>query len=142
MGPNHPLVLNLVMSENYSPDQSVLIIDMLKITTHQIETFQAADLHRFENELIVRLRENFTLLFEKHNLEDDRLRQIIQQGIARAKDYQIFGEYDITRFIEYAFEYGNGFESLPWIYPVLTASHLSGQEKMDRLDAISTFVLR
>ncbi len=115
---------------------------MFKITKHQMEVFQAAQQRRFENDLIARLRANFSPLLQRYNLDDAHLRQIIHQGIAHAQNYQISSEYDVTRFIEYAFEYGAGFESLPWIAPILTASHLSGEEKMDRLDAISAFTIR
>lgn len=115
---------------------------VLKITRQQMDLFQTAQQRRFEDALIARLRENFAPVVQQHGLDDDRLRQIIQRGLARAREHQIVSEYDVTRFIEYAFEYGGRFESLPWAAPVLRASHLSGAEKMDRLDAISTFVLR
>jgi len=115
---------------------------MLTITKAQMEALKAADFRRFESELITRLRENFAPVIEKHDLDDASLRQIIRQGLVRSETYQIYSEYDVTRFIEYVFEYGNQFESLPWAAPILTASHLSGEEKMDRLDAVSAFSLR
>lgn len=107
-----------------------------------MQAFQTAQLRRFVDDLVDHLHREFEPVLARHSLSDERLRQIILQGIERAKRYRIENEYDITRFIEYLFEYGAGFESLPWVVPVLNASHLSGAEKMDELDAISTFTLR
>ncbi len=115
---------------------------MITITEHQMAAFQSVQLRRFEDELIAHLRENFSPVLQQHGLDDDRRRQVIQRGMARAREHDILSEYEVTRFVEYAFEYGGHFESLPWVTPVLRASHLSGEEKMDRLDAISTFTLR
>lgn len=115
---------------------------LLQITKQQMELFEAKQRRRFEDEVIARLRENFGPLLQAHQLDDAKLRLVISRGIERAERYRILSEYDVRRFIEYAFEYGGHFESLPWVAPVLNAEDLAGDEKMDRLDAISAFTLR
>lgn len=115
---------------------------MLQILEQQMQAFQDAQFRQFENKLVCHLKESFDSVLLQHQIDDAHLCRIIRQGIERGKHYRIVNEYDVTRFIEYAFEYGAGFESLPWVSPVLNASHLSGEEKMDRLDAVSTFNLR
>jgi len=79
---------------------------------------------------------------QQRSLDDPRLRLTIRDGVKRAQQYGILSEYDVTRFIEYEFKYGEGFEALPWAAPVLGASNLTGDEKMDRLDAIRVFTIR
>lgn len=112
------------------------------IRSEQMVSFEAAQWRRFEDEVIARLRESFGPTLQQRGLDDSRLRLTIREVVKRAKKYGVLTEYDVTRFIEYEFEYGEGFDSLPWAAPVLVAASLTGDEKMDRLDALSVFTLR
>lgn len=115
---------------------------MFQITRDQISLFERAQWQRFENEVIARLRQNFEPVLRAFQLDDVKLRDVIHLGVQRAEKYNILSEYDVTRFIEYIFEYGGHFESLPWVQTVFDAQDLTGGEKMDRLDAFSAFILR
>jgi hypothetical protein len=115
---------------------------VLQITKQQMAIFEAVQQRRYEDEVIARLRENFEQVLHRQQLDESILRLIIRQTIERASKYQILNEYDVTRFIEYVFEYGGQFETLPWAAAILNAGDLAGDEKMDRLDVVSTFTVR
>ena len=55
-------------------------------------------------------------------LGEDKTRETIQQGIAKAKKYGIVSEHDVCIYIDMMFEYGDEFDvdpKLPWASQVL-----------------------
>ena len=115
---------------------------MLSISQRQMSIFRDVQIRHFQDEVIDHLRQSFGPSIEARRLDDARLRSLIDQTIERAGQHGVSGEYDVVRFIEFVFEYGDHFDSLPWAATVLNASDLTGGEKMDRLDAVSVFALR
>lgn len=109
------------------------------IRTQQIAVLEAAQWRRFEDDAIAYLHESFSLAVAARYAEEGELRRVLREGVERAKRYGILSETDVTRFLAYEFEFGAGFESLPWTMPVLNAAGLAGDEKMDRLNALYPF---
>lgn len=114
----------------------------MQINRHQMRLFEDVQRRRFEDEVIGNLRQSFGQTIEAHRLDDAGLRAIIREGVRRAATYGIQGESDVSRFIEFVFEYGGGSEQLPWAAPILRSPELAGDEKMDRLGAVSAFEVR
>jgi hypothetical protein len=115
---------------------------MLQIAEAQMLRLDRVQQLRFESELVAHLRASFASTLQAHATDEEHLRRIVAAGMERAKTYGITSEYGIRRFLEYALEYWGRFESLSWSAPVLRAVDLAGDEKMDRLDALSLFEVR
>ena len=114
----------------------------MQITQQQMQMFEEVQLQRFEDEVMAGLRQSFGEMIATHRLDDAGLRAIVGEATRRAATYGIVGESDVTRFVEFVFEYGGGFEQLAWAAPVLRSLELTGDEKVDRLGSISTFEVR
>ncbi len=67
---------------------------------------------------------------------------IVREANRRAAAHGILSESGVTRFVEFVFEFGAGFEKLPWVAPILGSPALDGEDKIDRLSAVSTFNVR
>lgn len=119
-----------------------MVFQMLELTRRQMAVFRDVHLRKFQDEVIDHLQQSFGSTMETLKLDDFRLRSIIDGAIEQAGKYGIVSRYEVTRFIEYSFEYGEHFDSLPWFRPVLIAEELTGEEKMDRLDGLTVFALR
>ena len=113
---------------------------MLTLSPKQIEAFHEAQLQRFENSLLCHLRERFSDFFA--SMDEATARKVIRQGSRRAETYGIVSEYDIRRFVEFFCEFRGKFEEQDWVSSVLKDPGLSGDQKMDRLDALATFSAR
>jgi hypothetical protein len=103
----------------------------------------ADDLQKqFEDKMVIHLRAAFAE--EAEGREEEELRQFIRRGIDKAFAYEITIEYDVSRFIEYMFCYGEDFDrnkNLEWVQPVLNSEKLAGTEKMDAIDKLNYVAL-
>jgi hypothetical protein len=78
-------------------------------------------------------------------MEKNELRDLIHQGVERAKLYGIKKKKDVRRYLECMIDLEHDFdtnEKTIWAANILRDLSLSGSEKMDRIDNYQTFVLR
>ncbi|MET0383421.1 MAG: hypothetical protein ABW032_08365 [Burkholderiaceae bacterium] len=114
----------------------------MQITQRQMDAFRQAQWRRFEDEVIGGLRESFAPVVAAHRLDEPGLRAVVREVAGRAAAYGIHSEAGAARFIEFVFEFGGGFEQLPWAAPILGSPGLDGDEKIDRLSAVAAFNVR
>lgn len=112
------------------------------IRSEQIDVLEVHQWDRFRQRVIAHLHEDFEALLEQRKLDYAGINLLVEEGVEHAETYGISGEDDVTRFIEYLVEYGEGFDSVPWAASVLKDPALSGDQKMDRLDDVTAFTLR
>lgn len=112
------------------------------IGEQQFAAFQQDEWRRFEDRVVAHLAGSFRSLLMQRRLNEVATRALIGRCANCAGAFGIVGEEDLTRFIEYAVEYGEGFDLEPWAAGVLNAADISPDEKMDRLDAVTAFTLR
>lgn len=68
---------------------------------------------------------------------EDELKIIIQDIIKKAISYSIITEKDVARFIDFTFEFGEGFEDKEentWIKDILSDQTESGTDKIQNLE--------
>ena len=112
------------------------------VRSQQIDSL-ATDLHRkFERDLAVHLRDRFPERLG--GTSEESLASTIGKGVRKAERYGVKTDYDVRRFAEYMVEYGSDFDTNPrtaWAGRILNGNE-TGTEKMDALDAHTTFELR
>jgi hypothetical protein len=95
----------------------------------------------FERRSITSLRSSFPDKLGRSSEEDILI--MIRSGLAKASVYGVVNETDVTRYFEYIMEYGPEFDSnSAWAVPILTSQWMTGFEKMNELDNLTTFELR
>ena len=80
------------------------------------------------------LRSRFTEQLEA--VKEPRLRALIRDGIARAKQYQVDKQRDVRRYLECVVQYGADFDTnrrTRWAGRILRTRGESGRAKMDRI---------
>jgi hypothetical protein len=116
---------------------------MLIIRKEQMDTLGDYMNRRFEDDMYQYLRSRFKR--RAGAMEEKELRDLIHQGVKRAKLYGIEKKKDVRRYLECMIELKRDFdanEKTIWAANILRDFSLSGSEKMDRIDNYQTFVLR
>jgi hypothetical protein len=109
------------------------------IKTDQMRAFRDAAMDSYVARVAEELRQQFRAKLK--DTSDDELRARVRVAVDAAKSYGVTSAVDGKRFAEYTVEYGPDFDRGPWAYPILTDA-TTGSEKMDALDAYTTFELR
>jgi hypothetical protein len=81
---------------------------MWTIRREQFDVFRQHALRRFENEMVVHLQRLFPRLSEK--VGNPGLRQVIQHGVGRAREYGIVRKRDVGRYIAVMLMFGPNFD--------------------------------
>ena len=100
-------------------------------------------LTQFEANMVSHLSSTFPT--QTKSMEVEAIRDLVQDGMARAGQYGITSERDIRRYLEYMVMYGADFDNAPetpWAGKILNNEALSVSQKLDRLDDYDTFVLK
>ncbi len=107
---------------------------MLVIRKEQMEVFRAHFFEQFVGRVSAHLREAFSTQCGK--MDENGLRQIIREGIARAGQYGVTSEFDVWRYVDLMFFYGRNFDAaFPVAISILEDQDLNGNEKVNRLYA-------
>jgi hypothetical protein len=116
---------------------------MLVIRQAQMQAFARAVQEQFERKVLAHLRANFSSSVAGYS-DQDMLR-IISSAVGKAQRYGISLQSDVVRFIEYLFLWDVEFDSASeweWAAQILQSQHLTGTEKMNRIDAVDQFTRR
>jgi hypothetical protein len=107
---------------------------MLVIRKAQMDEFAKYELKRFEDHMVIHLREK---LSEKvKDISEDMLRSTVQKGISDSEKYGIKSEDDVERYIDLMFILGRDFdtaESSAWAGEVLKEEAMSPEERLDKI---------
>lgn len=104
---------------------------MLVIRRDQVEVFRALLRERFEDQVLVHVREFFPS--RCNALGEDGTRALIRHGIDRARGYGIQREKDVCKYVDIAFVFGRDFDTeQPWA-PSILRSAASGEQRIQAL---------
>jgi len=107
---------------------------MLVIRKAQMDVFGIYELKRFEDHMVLHLREK--LSEDVKDIPEDILRNTIQKGISDSDKYGIRYEDDVERYIDLMFILGRDFdtaENSGWAGEVLKEEAMSPEERLDRI---------
>ena len=111
----------------------------MRIRNEQFDQISTGLLETFEKSVAAHLRSRFSERLA--GTSDDALARLVHSGVENARRYGIVAEHDVRRYAEYMVEYQPDFDTTPWASPILRDVK-TGTEKMDDLDAHTTFELR
>lgn len=75
-------------------------------------------------------------------VSEDALTAMVSEGIGKAAAYGVRLEFDVRRYAEYMVEFSRDFDvRADWAAQILNGNE-TGTEKIDKLDAYTTFELR
>jgi len=106
----------------------------LIIRRQQMEVFIRAEQEKFERRMLEELKQNWPDQFKRRG--EEGARKSIRTGIDRAEMYGLTLEGHVSVYINLMWLYGDGFDEDPqhgWAPPILEASGLDAQTKVDRL---------
>jgi len=89
---------------------------------------------RFEVEMVVYLNESYAVEAKKYS--EKGLRDMIRDGIEKAKGYNITLECDVARYIELMLALSPDFDEskkTPWAKEILTQRRATARNKLDRI---------
>ncbi len=101
--------------------------------------FSEQQRQRFEDEMVVYLNENYPVEAKKYS--EKGLRDMIRDGIDKAKGYDIVLECDVARYIQFMVAIHPDFDDspqTPWAKPILTHRRLPANEKLEQIAATWT----
>ena len=108
---------------------------MLTIREEQMEVFEEVALQKFEDDMVAHVK----VFAPKRSasLADDVIREVVQMGIERAKEYGLTNRGPVRFFIEMVFMFGSEFDTdpqYPWAGAVLNDAQTPDQmERAARL---------
>lgn len=115
---------------------------MLQIREEQLDLLSNYMLKRFEDRMIVHLRDNFPESTKEFS--EAELRQMIRAGLDKANTYDVTDEVDVERYLEFMLDYGPDFDvsaKTSWAGEILKKPDLTGTEKILKLDEYELFEL-
>ena len=98
----------------------------------------------FDMPFVTHMIEHLSSVFPHRWSAGKELKRFIFEGIRKASRYGVYLEEDVGLYLELASVYGGDFDTNPqtgWAGEILNDPHLSGSEKMDRLDSYEIFEL-
>lgn len=116
---------------------------MLVIRKGQMEVFSRYMRTQFEERMVVHLKTTFPEQIQSMSELD--LRNVVQTNIDNAAKYDVIGESDVQRYLEYVVCYGPDFDTHPktsWAGQILHDKDLAGTEKMNQIEGYELFILR
>jgi len=105
-----------------------------KISEAHMAAFSEQQRKRFEDEMVVYLNESYPVKAKKYS--EKGLRDMIRDGIDKAKGYNITRECDLARYIELMLVLSPDFdenEKTTWAKEVLTQRRATGDFKINRI---------
>ena len=109
----------------------------MMIRADQMNAMASSMRERFAQSLVPHLRERYGPRLERAS--DADLVRLASRGIDDAARYGVHANYDVRRFVEHMVEFFPGFDTKePWAARILNGNE-TGAEKMDNLDAYTTF---
>jgi len=108
---------------------------MLKIRKEQSDELAKIAIKRFEDSMVVHIKEFFPKYFEI--MGKPIIRNVIQYGIDRAEDYDFTTERDVSLYISLMIMLGSNFDvdpQLPWAGRILTDESI--QDSIARIDRL------
>jgi hypothetical protein len=97
---------------------------MLAIRPQQMQKFSEAALKRFEDTMVVHLK-NFFPDFSETS-DEPKVRELIRYGIKRSGSYKIAAEKDVSRYIDLMVSLGPDFDTdkqLSWASEILRTNN-------------------
>ncbi|MFN0103161.1 MAG: hypothetical protein ACKV2U_13860 [Bryobacteraceae bacterium] len=114
----------------------------MRIRPRQLDSLAAGMRSRFAKDIAEHLRDRYADRLTQ--VSDDSLEKLANRAIQRSARYNVTLDYDVQRYAEYMVEYGIDFDvhpQTPWASRTLNGNE-TGTEKMNALDAFTTFELR
>src|SRR5688572_4334914 len=105
----------------------------LIIRAEQMHAIAQAKVRNFAREIARSLAQRYPDEVRARGLDKpDLLLEFVNEGIARARKYQVVGRFDVQLFIECMIELGRDFDSrCAWAAAALGRDGLSGEQKMN-----------
>ena len=107
---------------------------LFKMTDAHMEAFSKQQRQRFEDEMVAYFREHYPA--DAVRMGDDGLRELINEGIAKADIYGICVEADVARYIQFMVALRRDFDDcaqMPWAHEILTDKRMAAPEKLERI---------
>ena len=107
---------------------------MVTIRHDQMQAFSEAAARSFEDRMVVHLEKFFPQQCKA--LGEQRTRDVIRLGIERAARHDIDVEYDVCRYIDLMFVFGERYDedpAWPWASRILGDKGASQRARVDRL---------
>jgi hypothetical protein len=113
---------------------------MLTIRKEQLKVFSKNEADKFEDRVVVHLRKIFPEQSEA--LGEEKLAELIQYGVKRARAYEIVAQRDVCKYIDLMMIFGRDFDvdpKLSWAAATLHEEFLEGHptEKIQRLCGVA-----
>ncbi|HEY3242218.1 MAG TPA: hypothetical protein VGM03_02615 [Phycisphaerae bacterium] len=102
------------------------------ISPAHLEAFSQQQQQRFEDEMVAYLTREHPA--EAKKLGEPGMRDLIRQGIEKAKGYNIVLESDVARYIELMLTVSPDFDQADGAPEILRRRRLSGMQKLDALE--------
>ena len=116
---------------------------MLTMSQKQFEQLGADQKQRFIAQLMERLR--LDLPVQTKPLDDQALRELIEDGSRHAETYGLFSEAHVRVYCAMMLRHGRDFDAdpkLPWAGDILNDETLAPRDKVARLDGVQVFLDR
>jgi hypothetical protein len=104
------------------------------ISPAHLQAFSKQQRQRFEDEMVAHLKRAHPT--ESKKLADPGLRDLIRQGIDKAKGHHIVLEPDVARYIEMMLTVSPDFDKSKGVAEILKRRRLSGLQKMTSIEQI------
>lgn len=116
----------------------------MRIRSEQRAAFSSQALDDFVERIIRYLARAFPNQITALGMSRVDLDRFVLDGIERARGFGVINKPDVKRFVECMVVLGPRFDddaSIPWAGEILRRRNLSGERKMDRIDAYRIFAL-
>jgi len=104
---------------------------MIIIRQEQMALFERNAQLDFENKVIAHIKEHHS--DRTQGLSDDILRKRVQDGILRARSYDLSWENTITAYVALLFVIAPNFDDHPALYPTLIDKNVAPNDRIDKL---------
>ena len=105
---------------------------MLRIRKEQMDILGEYMLKKFEDYMVVHLRQRFAEQLK--GTAEEAIRTIVREGISKAKCYDIRIEHDVERYIDLMFILGDDFdtsEKILWAGELLRNNKMQPRERIN-----------
>ena len=105
---------------------------MLKIRKEQMDILGEYMLKKFEDHMVVHVRQRFAEKLK--DTTEEAIRTIVRKGISKAKCYDIRIEHDVERYIDLMFILGDDFdtsEKILWAGQLLRNNKMQPRERIN-----------
>jgi hypothetical protein len=109
------------------------------INQAHLEAFSKPQTKRFADEMVAYFKQYYPK--ESAELGEDGLRELIDEGVEKAKSYDTYREVDVARYIQFMVAIRRDFDTsdqTPWAGPILTNDTLLAPDKLEQVTACWT----